>query len=156
LNGLAELDDCNNCLLPDDPSWNDCVDCNGIPFGMAMIDSCGFCLQPGDSDFNQRCIKSKDIFIPNAFSPNEDGINEYFRLFRRPGTDVSIREYIIYSRWGSLLYRLSNIPFDENVPWWDGHFQGSPMDPGVYVYYIELEYQDGIIQTFKGDISLIK
>ena len=88
------------------------------------------------------------IFIPNAFSPDRDGINEIFRVI---GTNGEFLEMKIYSRWGELLFQTNDI----NVGW-DGSFKGSEMPMGVYTYvvhYLDLEDQQ---QVASGNVSLLR
>jgi gliding motility-associated-like protein len=99
--------------------------------------------------------KNRDIFIPNVFSPNGDGINDFFTIY--PGTEgTMVNSMRIFTRWGEVVY------FDEEFnpliesEGWDGTFAGKEMNPGVYVYYVEIEHPDGLIETLKGDITLIR
>ena len=57
LNGSSIVDDCDLCLLPQDPQFNrTCQDCAGVVNGMAIVDSCGVCLEPFDPEFNMSCF----------------------------------------------------------------------------------------------------
>ena len=71
------------------------------------------------------------FFIPDAFSPNGDGLNDFFQVFAQ---DISEMELKIFDRWGGLVYQSSSL--DET---WDGTFNGQLMDVGVYMY--ELLYK---------------
>lgn len=93
-----------------------------------------------------------EIYIPNAFSPNADGINDQFRP--ESGTascnlisDWSLR---VYDRWGGEVFETSVFGMG-----WDGRRNGEPLDPGVYAYV--LEYFDGLNQRKEyGDITLLR
>jgi gliding motility-associated-like protein len=89
------------------------------------------------------------LFVPNAFTPNGDGVNETFRpTFVGPSADYDFR---IYNRWGQLLYR-SRVPGKG----WDGTFNSVPQKPDVYVFYITAE--GGCNGKFerKGTFALIR
>ena len=79
--------------------------------------------------------------IPNVFSPNGDGQNDYFQVFGR--TLKSFKGTIV-SRWGKTLYEWTE--FDDISKGWDGTINGgSDAVPGVYYYIIEAEGYDGVI-----------
>ena len=93
--------------------------------------------------------QDKRIVMPNAFSPNGDGKNDYFSI---PFNSYqSIRKFDIYNRFGQLVYqdRGSN-------KGWDGTYKGKNCDQGVYQYFIMLDYSDGDQKEIKGDINLIR
>ncbi|MEM1323345.1 MAG: gliding motility-associated C-terminal domain-containing protein [Bacteroidota bacterium] len=98
-------------------------------------------------------ITPRDIYIPNAFSPNADGVNDYFTVFG--GTDIQrIKSLKIVDRWGSVLFSKTN--FDANVEreGWDGTINGKALNSGVYVFLLEVEFIDGKSQQYQGDISI--
>lgn len=99
--------------------------------------------------------KRRRVYVPTAFSPDDDGINDYFTIYADNDV-VAIRSFRIFDRWGNLLF--FNGPFQPNVEsyGWDGEFKGKPMNSGVYVYFAEIEFADGQVETFKGDVSLVR
>lgn len=90
-----------------------------------------------------------DYFIPNAFSPNGDGINDVFRIEALPPGDWVLQ---IYNRWGSLLYE-SRSPETEG---WDGSFQSKNMDPGVFVWSLSGTDAEGFPFFQKGTVTLLR
>lgn len=97
----------------------------------------------------------REIYIPNAFSPNADDINDFFRVYSGPGV-ASINALQIYDRWGNLVWEGSNIaPSPDGSDGWDGTYLGRPADPGVYVYSIEILFLDGRVITYRGDVALV-
>jgi gliding motility-associated-like protein len=96
-----------------------------------------------------------EVYIPNSFSPNFDGINDIFSVYGNEMV-VSVRNLAIFDRWGNALYSRADLPINDPSAGWDGHFRDKQMDPGVYIYVVEVEYQDGRIQLFKGDVTLVK
>jgi gliding motility-associated-like protein len=85
-------------------------------------------------------------YIPNAFSPNDDGRNDTFQVYARPD-QFSIR---IFDRWGNEVYRAEDI----SQPW-DGRFRGKLAPAGVYVYLVEMELC-GQPEVFSGDVLLVR
>lgn len=156
LNGTAMMDICGNCLDISDPNFNEsCLDCAGVPFGTAVVDDCGTCLAVDDLNFNQACA-DRQIYIPNIFSPNNDGINDDFRIFKHPDTRATIQQFLIFNRWGALLFEANAFDFDDNSIWWDGIFKGKPVANGIYAFYIEVIFQDGEIRDFEGDVMVVR
>ena len=99
----------------------------------------------------------RDVFVPTAFSPNNDGRNDDFKIF--PGRGVELIHYIhIYDRWGNLVHSEENIsPNSSGAGSWDGTFDGDPLPPGVYIYVAEVEFIDNDTRlVYKGDVTLIK
>ncbi len=96
-----------------------------------------------------------EVFIPNSFTPNNDGINDVFSVY---GNDqvINVRNLAIFDRWGNALYARSDLPINDPAEGWDGHFRDEIMDPGVYVYVVEVELLDGSIRLFKGDVTLVR
>ncbi|MEL7248584.1 MAG: gliding motility-associated C-terminal domain-containing protein [Bacteroidota bacterium] len=96
------------------------------------------------------------VFIPNVFSPNLDGQNDEFQVFTNGNYDVGVRKYEIFDRWGELVWRRENFTIHTSKDWWDGYFRGRPATQGVYVYVIELEYNNGFREVRAGDVCLIR
>lgn len=90
------------------------------------------------------------ISMPNAFSPNGDGLNDLFRVVL--GGNLSVEEMVIYSRWGDLVYQGSG-----NTGW-DGRFKGVNQPSGTYVYYVHVinpeDESQVILET--GSFSLVR
>lgn len=98
--------------------------------------------------------KTRRIFIPNAFSPNQDGINDVFFVKGRGFGKITWMN--IFDRWGNLVYSVTNCDINEEFCGWDGTFNGKIMSPGYYVYYTEVQFLDGVKQSFSGGINLIR
>lgn len=100
-------------------------------------------------------VEECNVYIPNAFSPNNDGINDFFTLYGSP-TLEKIEFLRIFDRWGNMVFE--NTDFDDNVEeqGWDGWFDGKPANSDVYVYYAEVRFIGGIIKTYKGDVTLLQ
>ncbi len=95
-----------------------------------------------------------DIYIPNVFSPNDDGINDVFAMSFGSDLQVTAMTGSIFDRWGNLMYSSEAIPFQ-----WDGLYANDEVLPGVYVYHIKCTYLEGSVEreeVFAGDVTLVK
>ncbi len=110
----------------------------------------------GDAEVFIEVDKNRNVFLPNAFSPNGDGINDEFRVFT--GVGVQKVNYVrILDRWGEMIYEQKDIDANQSgIPTWDGFFQGKPMDPGVFIYLVEVEFEDDVTLLYRGDITLLR
>lgn len=89
------------------------------------------------------------LFIPNAFTPNKDGVNDVFKTVSQlPPNRFELR---IFNRFGQEVYHTTNI--EEG---WDGTYNDKPCEVGVYFYYITEECIDGSDFNRKGEITLIR
>jgi gliding motility-associated-like protein len=101
------------------------------------------------------------VYLPNAFSPNADNINDKFILSASEGFIKTIKSYRIFDRWGNLIYSapLGNIDFSTFNEWWDGSSpRGERLAQGTYIYSIEVELFPGFGKSFtvyKGEINLL-
>src|SRR5690606_26616494 len=98
--------------------------------------------------------KPRKVFVPTAFSPNGDLNND--RLLVHGQQTAQVVEFRVYDRWGELVYEGQDFPLNDTDNGWDGEFRGKPMDPGVYVWVLEVEYMDGVREVFKGNTTLIR
>ncbi|MEO1412280.1 MAG: gliding motility-associated C-terminal domain-containing protein [Bacteroidota bacterium] len=102
-----------------------------------------------------RVSKDHDYFAPNVFSPNGDQVNDRFTIYG--GAAIrSIRRLQVFDRWGGTLFWASNLQPGVETQGWDGTFRGRPMEVGVYVYQVEIEFWDGKIQLDVGDLLLVR
>ena len=96
----------------------------------------------------------REIFLPNAFSPNNDGVNDVLFPYGNESV-VQVNSFRIYDRWGNTLHDKVNFSVGENDFGWDGSFRGKRMQTGVYVYVLEVVFIDGETVIFRGDVSLL-
>ncbi len=89
------------------------------------------------------------VFIPNAFSPNGDGINDVFKLEHI--SYQKLAAFRIFNRWGEQLFETS-----DPLKGWDGRHKGMPCNTDTYYYLVVINYPDGATRTFKGDLTLIR
>jgi len=99
---------------------------------------------------------TKEVFIPNIFSPNNDGKNEIFTVEGGKNVD-QITNVSIYDRWGELVFLSGSFTLDRKYEaGWNGIFKGQQAVQGVYVYVVDVLYKDGTRETVSGDITLIR
>ena len=95
---------------------------------------------------NNPMFDCNEIFIPTVFSPDGDGINDVFNVV---GLELQDLELIIYSRWGSMVYKR-----DVNQGGWDGKFEGVDVPSGTYVYFL-IDTLNDVVEK-EGTISLVR
>lgn len=100
-------------------------------------------------------IQKARVYIPNAFSPNNDGHNDIFMVFS--GGEVARIQYLrLFNRWGEMVFQNEDFPPNDPTFGWDGKVDGRWMNPQVFVYMVEVEYLNGKREMFKGDVTLIR
>jgi gliding motility-associated-like protein len=92
----------------------------------------------------------KMVFVPNTFTPNGDGQNDILKVFG-PGVE-SVKQVRIFNRWGQMVFETN----DPDGIGWDGTFNGEELNPGVFVYYMDVECINGERTIKKGDITLLR
>ncbi len=86
------------------------------------------------------------IFIPNAFTPNNDGVNDTWNIAALDAYPDF--ELLVFNRYGELVFRNSQ----QREPW-DGNFKSTPLATGVYVYLLKLNVAN---QVFKGTVTILR
>jgi len=99
--------------------------------------------------------KIRDLFVPNAFSPNGDGTNDFLFAFATQAVS-SIRTFKVFNRWGDQVFAGYDLPPSQIGSGWDGSFRGKAVGNGVYVWFAEVEFLDGEVVVFKGDVTILK
>jgi gliding motility-associated-like protein len=92
---------------------------------------------------------SCNIFIPNAFSPNGDGVNETLFPFFDPAL-FQLLQFQIFDRWGNNVFKC------DNLCEWDGYSFGEPSPAGVYVYLLQVQDENGTVSEMSGDVTLMR
>lgn len=96
-----------------------------------------------------------DVFIPNAFSPNADGIND-FLMIQDGGDIVEVLQFKIFDRWGAIIFEAYNFPSNDRNYAWDGTHKEESLPPGVFMYFAEVLFRNGEKVLLTGDITLFK
>lgn len=89
-----------------------------------------------------------EMWFPNAFTPNENGLNE---TWSPKGFNYTDLNYYVYNRWGEQIYRSNS----ELTPW-DGTYKGNDCQQDVYVFVARWRGRDGVVRSYVGHISLIR
>ena len=95
-------------------------------------------------------ISESVLEMPNAFSPNGDGVNDIYKAKDTHKSIVSFKAYI-FNRWGQKLYEWSDINGG-----WDGTFHGSPVKAGVYYVLVKAKGADGREYNIKRDVNVLR
>jgi gliding motility-associated-like protein len=93
-------------------------------------------------------INKEEIYIPNVFSPNGDGINDKLYVH---GNNITYLEFYIYNRWGELIFNTNDLDHG-----WDGTYNLKNCDPAVFYYYAKVMFNDGTEKSKKGNVTLIR
>lgn len=98
--------------------------------------------------------KDRNAYVPSGFSPNGDDLNDLLVVH---GKDISkVRIFRVYDRWGEMVFEDADFDANDDSRGWDGSFKGQKMNPGVFVWYTEVEFIDGSVEVYKGNTTLIR
>jgi gliding motility-associated-like protein len=97
---------------------------------------------------------AKDCYIdiPNAFTPNGDGENDYFFPRQLLSSSVATFQMQILNRWGQLIFETRQI----DGRGWDGRFNGSNQPGGVFIYLIKVSFTNGASESYQGNVTLLR
>jgi gliding motility-associated-like protein len=96
-----------------------------------------------------RVFEQETFFMPTAFTPDGDNLNE---AFSPKGRGIKDYEMTIFDRWGQVLFRTKSLKYG-----WDGRDRlGDPVKPGIYAYKVDVEWYTGRIYSTLGSITLVK
>ena len=93
-------------------------------------------------------IDCGEVFVPNAFSPNDDNLND--ELYVR-GKCIKTMTFIIYDRWGEIVFQSEDKDFG-----WDGKSKGNKLGAAVFTYYLKATLLDNSMVEKHGEINLIR
>lgn len=93
-------------------------------------------------------VKCGDVFIPTAFSPNNDGQNDVLKVYGNCINKLVLR---VYDRWGEVLFE----SLDPKRTW-DGTYKGIAVNPGVFMYHLSAELKNGDKVNKKGSVTLVR
>jgi gliding motility-associated-like protein len=97
--------------------------------------------------------ENAQVFIPNAFTPDGDGLNDILMV---RGKGISVKSFRIFNRWGELVFEKTNFSPNDIKYGWDGKVRGVPASPDVFVYTTEVICDNGTVYTYKGNSTLLK
>lgn len=140
------FDDCDTCLQ------QIITPLENTNFSVTVISNDG-CM--ASDDYALRVKKEHPVYIPSGFSPNNDGINDFFQIYPSP-TVTKVNSFLIFDRWGEVVHEYYEFDPNDSSHAWDGTFRGQALNPNVYTYFAEIEFVDGVVEIFKGDVSIVK
>jgi gliding motility-associated-like protein len=99
----------------------------------------------------QNCDECQ-LFIPSAFTPNNDGLNDRFRV-KPQCANIGLQAFTmsIYNRWGQLIFKTNDINNG-----WNGMYKGVQLPSGVYIYFVDYSFKETKSLQQKGTIVLLK
>jgi gliding motility-associated-like protein len=98
---------------------------------------------------NLKVYKGPELYVPTAFTPNGDGLNDIFYPF--PVGIKSINYFKVFNRWGQLLFSTTTLNKG-----WDGKLQGVEQPAGVFVFMAQGVAKNGKLITHNGTVALIR
>ena len=111
------------------------------------------CSNSDSITISSNCLNN--IWIPNAFSPNNDGVNDVFMVRGNP-QNTTIEKMLVYNRWGNKVFEANNILPNDKTTGWNGTYKGADVQFEVYGYYVVAKFKNGEKQILKGNVTLVK
>lgn len=141
-------------------TWLDCTNCSNpvttprsnITYLVRATDQNG-CSDTASVRIILTC-NDKNVFIPNTFSPNGDGVNDVF--YPRGKGLFSIKSIRVFNRWGELVFQKLDAGVNDPSMGWNGNLNGRPAEADVYTWLIEIICDNAQILKYQGNISLIR
>lgn len=136
---------CNNCLTPSlAPVVTTTVQLDVQGYGECAAAGLYYIIVAGDAQ----------VFIPNVIAP-ESTDNFSFTVYGDERV-VRIRSLQVYDRWGGQMALIQDFVPNDPAQGWDGTYRGKVVQPGVYVYWAEVEFSDGSTEVFEGDVTVLR
>jgi gliding motility-associated-like protein len=140
--------------------WLSCYNC-ASPVAMPKqttkysikVSNEGGCVATSDLNIFVLC-EAGNLFVPNTFSPNGDGINDVF--YPRGKGIYSIRNLRVFNRWGEVVFGQSNFQANDISKGWNGTINGKLASQDVYVYTIDVICENNVVFSYKGNVALIR
>ena len=101
-------------------------------------------------------IEVRKAWLPNAFSPNGDGVNDFFTVFANTSNVEIVEDFKVFDRWGGVLYERKEFVPNELRLGWDGTFNGKPLPSGLFLYTTTVRFVDGEVLRYSGDVFLAR
>ncbi len=95
------------------------------------------------------------IFVPNTFTPDGDGNNDYLSIFANAGLVERVMTFRVFTRWGEEVWADVDFPPNSAQRGWNGQLGGRPANPGTYVWVAEVKMFDGDIRRRSGSVTLL-
>jgi gliding motility-associated-like protein len=137
---------CNDCLTPEYTVTHSAI-------FTATVESEQGCIAVDTIRVGTVC-DDHYLYFANVFTPNGDGQND--RFYPQGVDGFPIRTFMIYDRWGEIVFAAHNIGVNDPSAGWDGTFRGQTLKPDVYVYVVDAICSNGKKVAIRGDVSLIR
>lgn len=121
-------------------------------FSVTVIDANGC---EATDDIHIFVNREPRVYMPNAFSPDGDGINDLFMVYGGVGVQ-EINIFRIFDHWGSLVFEKEHFMPNDPTCAWNGKFREQEVQSGIFIYMIEVELADGSKYVMKGEIALVR
>jgi len=105
------------------------------------------CQESVSTPVNARTLTAQ-IYIPNAFSPNGDGLNDKLLVY---GYTIQTMRFVVFNQWGEKIFESTN-----QASGWNGSYKGKLQPSGVYMYVCQLTFRDGSTEVKKGSVNLVR
>lgn len=119
----------------------------------AVVTNAGGCSARDKVSISITCVEG-NLYMPNTFSPNNDGMNDVF--YPRGKGIADIKLFRIFNRWGALVYERSNFAANDASAGWLGTFRNQALTSDVFVYMIEVMCANGQLFKYKGNVTLVR
>ncbi|OAV43279.1 hypothetical protein A3850_001665 [Lewinella sp. 4G2] len=96
------------------------------------------------------------VFVPNIFSPNNDGMNDFVSVFANPQQVAEIESFRIFNRWGALLWEDGGYLPNRAGRGWDGTFNGQAVTSGAFIWSVTFRLRTGEVQSASGSVVLMR
>jgi gliding motility-associated-like protein len=144
--------------IPD--KWLSCYDCKepiATPkqttrYTITVINQ-GGCVSRDEVSIFVVCEEG-NLYLPNTFSPNGDGINDVF--YPRGKGIYAVRNLRVFNRWGEVVFSQENFQVNDISKGWDGTVHGKLASQDVYVYTIDVICENNFVFSYKGNVALIR
>lgn len=137
---------CYNCPMPIAVPTNPTT----YKITVSSIDNC-----TATDSVRIQILVVRDVYVPNVFSPNQDGVNDI--LFINGGPEVStIQSFSIYSRWGEQVFIQENFMPNDLANGWDGKRMDEFLESGVFIWQAVIDFIDGETLVYTGDVALVR
>jgi gliding motility-associated-like protein len=137
---------CTNCPTPT------ATPAEPIQYRITVRNDFG-CVASDEVRITLKC-SAEDVFIPNTFTPNGDGVND---VFYPRGKGIRTVEFMrIFNRWGEMVFEKKGFNIDDRSAGWDGTYKGERLASGVFVYTCRMICENGEVIELKGSIMIVR
>lgn len=109
-----------------------------------------------EDDLFIRVTQIRNVFVPSGFSPNDDGLNDYFTVYGFEPSAVSIHSLEVFDRWGRRVFLLEDAFLNQESLGWNGTIAGQLAPEGVYLYIAGVKFLDDRVVQYSGTVTLVR